>query len=173
MHARAQKSVSYSDEFKAEVLAEYALGASVFALHRKYGVGNLTIDKWVAKAGITRGGTYSQQIGQEISSMVTEYMKANLRAMIAVADHVSNEEWLMQQSAEGLALVTSTLHDKTVHLLSSMQANADAARLLQEQEIDETGRYLLPGHPDYVDPETLGTSNVEQAAGDTGLQDSA
>jgi hypothetical protein len=84
--------------------------------------------------------------------------------MIAVAENISDPDWLKAQTAEGLALITSTLHDKTVHLLSSMQANAEAARLLEEQHIDPMTNHLLPTHPDYVDPDTLQGAYDQQDA---------
>lgn len=161
----------YSEEFRAKVLTEYAAGASVFSLSRKHGIAGGTIQGWVDRAGITRGGRLAEDTRQEIGSMVQDYLRANLRAMTAVAEHVADKEWLMGQHADGLALIVSTLHDKTVHLLSSMQANAEAANQLMEQGLTEDGNHLLPTHPEYVDPETLNVEVIDQAGTDDELYD--
>lgn len=161
----------YSEEFRYKVLAEYAAGASVFSLSRKHGVSGPTIQSWVDRAGITRGGRLAEDTRQEIGSMVQDYLRENLLAMRAMAKHVQNPEWLMQQSAEGLALIFSTVHDKTVHLLSSMQANAEAANQLMEQGLTEDGNHLLPTHPEYVDPETLNVEVIDQVGTDDELYD--
>lgn len=122
----------YTEVFKADVLADYAAGASLFALQRKYGVSGNTILHWAAKYEVAQAGASAVTGMQrnEIGSLVIKYMQANLQGLISGAEMLTDKEWMRQQSAEGIALFISTVHDKTIHLLSSMQANADAQKLL-------------------------------------------
>jgi transposase-like protein len=129
--ARGGARTQYPDTFKAEVLAEYAAGASLFALQRKYGVSPEAIQMWAGKYEVSRAGSgVTSMQRDEIGSLVVKYMQANLRGLVSGAEMLEDKEWMRQQSAEGIALFISTVHDKTVHLLSSMQANADAQKLL-------------------------------------------
>lgn len=175
MPIRKQMVTEYTAEFRAAVLTEYAAGASSFALSRKYGIASGTIERWALKADIQRGSELTERARQDIGSMVTDYLRSNIKAMTAVAEHVADKEWLNNQSAEGLALIVSTLHDKTVHLLSSMQANADATKQLMEQDLTPDGNHLLPSHPDYIDPQALEPVNEMDYDDQTGadLSDTA
>lgn len=141
----AKVITGYSQEFKGKVLARYVTGASSFALSKEFGITSGTIEKWASDAGIHRGTTISPDAREEIGYLLFEHIKKSLLAMSRVVDLTENQSWIEKQTAGDLALMYTTVHERTTHLLASLQASAQG---------DPT--QLTDDHPDYLDAEAIG-----------------
>jgi hypothetical protein len=135
----------YNTEFVAQAMTEYQKGASPFALSKKYKVPMQTIQRWAQQYGFQRGATLSQNAREQIGEKVLQLVMENLDAEIAIVRQTHNQEWMDKQGAGDLALMYATIHDKNVHLLSSMQSKMQQATQdtavdddLQELSEDET-----------------------------------
>ena len=153
-----RRHLEYSAEFKGQVLAEYAAGASIFALSKKHGVTDTTIRKWALETGV-QSGQYitTHEAAQEVGALVFKYMRKNLQALMKIADQViQDEEWRKAQSAEGLALIATTIHDHTIHMLSSMQANHQAQQAMLGGPLDDDD------DPEYIEAESIEHQPADQ-----------
>jgi transposase-like protein len=119
--ARLVRTINtYPDEFKAQVVAEYVAGASLFALAKKYDLNRNTIKEWVDKLGVRRGGHLSEGARDELGQLLFNHMRESLQTMTAVVVHMRDPDWLQAQTAGDLALMLTVVHDKTAHLLGSL-----------------------------------------------------
>jgi hypothetical protein len=137
-HARPRRKIEqYSEQFIGEVMSEYAEGASSFALSKRFGVSASAIENWARRYGISRGAQVSpnaqQEIGQALVRLVVKQIETHGILLVRAQD----PEWFKMQSAGDVALLISTIHEKNIQLLSSLQAG-------QKQEIER-----IEMDPDY------------------------
>lgn len=132
-----RKMEQYTDAFIGEVMSEYAEGAASFALSKRFGVPTATIEGWAVRYGISRGARVSpnaqQEIGQALIRLVVKQIETHGILLVRAQD----PEWFGKQSAGDVALLISTIHEKNIQLLSSLQAG-------QKQEIER-----IEMDPDY------------------------
>jgi transposase-like protein len=130
---------TYPDEFKAQVLAEYVAGASIFSLAKKFDLNRGTIEEWINRAGVRRGGTLSPGAREELGQLLFNHLRESMLTLTAVVVHMRDPTWLQAQTAGDLAIMLTVVHDKTAHLLGSLEqsSGADDAEGAQSDEEDE------------------------------------
>lgn len=117
---------TYAPEFKAQIVAEYATGATDYALSKKYKMSRNTIKTWALEAGIERGQQIDDEARSILSRLLFTHLEESIKSMTAVVSIAQDREWLKAQGAGDLALFFSALNDKTVHLLASLEASNGA-----------------------------------------------
>lgn len=115
---------SYSDETKAAVMAALLQGQSVSSLAKEYKIPKGTVSNWRRKAESEAGGVQENRTQKnEIGQLITEYLKANLRALKAQAEQFSDKVWLRGQDADAVAVLHGVMTDKAIRLLEAFSAD--------------------------------------------------
>lgn len=115
----------YSEEVKAQVIAALLSGQSVNAAAREYNIPKGTVSGWKKRDvdGIIEGvaGVATQKSTQEeIGALILELVRVGLRSLIAQAEHTSDKEWLMKQTAQEVGQLYGISHDKMFRLLEAL-----------------------------------------------------
>lgn len=109
----------YSDETRAAVVAALLAGQSVCDVAREYSIPKGTVSSWKTRqngcADVCTSATQKKEIGE----LLLEYLRANLEALRAQAEHFKNVEWLRKQSAENAAVLHGVMTDKAIRLLEA------------------------------------------------------
>lgn len=110
---------TYTDEFKAEVIARASMGEPVKALAREYKMPEATVRYWrdTAKAQ----PVLAPEKREDLGVLVYEYLVAGLQALIAQAREVAKAEYIQEQSADKLYLLHGTLADKLIALFGAIE----------------------------------------------------
>ena len=125
----------YTDEIKAQVIAEATLGATVKGLARKYDMPEATVRYWrdTARAQPVLAPEKKDDLGH----LVYDYIAATLRALTAQAEVVAEPEYIRAQPADKLYLLHGTMADKAVSVLERLDARSDDPT---EREANDSGR---------------------------------
>jgi hypothetical protein len=111
----------YSDEIRAQVLAQLALGVSISALSREYHISRATISSWRQAAGLGDLAPIDQQKRQDLGELIAEYLRAGLAALAAQAVEAARPAWITRQPAGELAVFHGVLADKLVRILAALE----------------------------------------------------
>ena len=114
----AHGNKTYTEEFKAQVIAELVGGASVRSLARKHNVPPVTIRHWRIQWGI-QAPVVAPKNEVDIQERGLRLLLANLDALEAIAAHAKDKKWLAKQQAAGLAIFAGVLTDKAFVILDS------------------------------------------------------
>ncbi len=111
----------YSAEQKAAVLASLLAGQSITQVAKEYDIPVGTIWSWKSrqKNGETLA-TLASEKREEVGELILTYLRANLTALVAHADHTRNVKWLHKQDASSLGVLHGIMTDKAVRLLEAM-----------------------------------------------------
>ena len=109
----------YTDETKAAVMAALLQGQSVSSIARDYDIPKGTVSSWKTR-GV--GGISAENATQkkEIGELLVEYLRTNLEALIAQAQHFKDKDWLTKQSAESAAVLHGVMTDKAIRLIEAL-----------------------------------------------------
>lgn len=111
---------TYSDEIKAQVIAEWNLGTPKAAIARKLHIPRTTVIAWLA-ATESPVQTLSDSVKRdELGQLVYDYLSAGLRALIAQAVAMGDPEWFKQQ-AGSQHLIHGVLADKLVTIFAGVE----------------------------------------------------
>ena len=110
MSSKKRVYKTYSEAFKRQVVQEYEAGASLSALQRKYGIGNLrTLRRWVeqySRQGLRHGVAHIQTREEADRTRVLEAQVARLEKALA---QMTLEKLLLEST---LALYQETYGDE-------------------------------------------------------------
>ncbi len=110
---------TYSDEIKAQVIAEWHLGAAVAALARKHKIPRSTVRAWTTGL-TTTAPVVAIQKREDLGLLVYEYLATGLKALIAQAGAMGDTEWFKKQG-ESTYLIHGTLADKLVIVFGGVE----------------------------------------------------
>jgi transposase-like protein len=115
----------HSADTKAAAMAALLQGQSVASVADEYKIPVGTVKSWKSRAkGVAPVATPKR--AEEIGELLTDYLRANLRALQAQATVFANTEWLEKQSASDAAVLHGVMTDKAVRLLEAFgRAEAD------------------------------------------------
>lgn len=111
---------SYPPELKAQVIADFQLGASKSALSKKYNVPRTTVIDWVTSHEPPIPTVTDIQKRDELGVLVYEYLATGLRALIAQARAMGDPEWFKGQG-ETAHQLHGTLADKLVIIFAGVE----------------------------------------------------
>ena len=113
---------SYSDDFKAEVMAVLLKGQSVSQVAREYDIPRSTVANWSSKARQTSVPVVTEEGEQdnEVGVLLMDYLKRNLQALRVQATAFQDEQWLKEQSAAEAATLHGVMTDKAVRLMEAI-----------------------------------------------------
>lgn len=124
---------SYTQEQKAQIIAEWTLGVPAHALAKKHGIPRSTVRAWTG--GLTIAPVVASEKREDLGALVYEYLATGLRALIAQARETAQAEYIQKQSADQLYLLHGTLADKLIAIFGAIErgrpaedANADASQ---------------------------------------------
>ena len=118
----------YSEHLKAQALAALLAGQSFAEVSRALAVPIGTLKSWkqrnadvadsvfVDASGASTASTKKERIGE----LLLDYLVTTLETLKAQQVVFRDEEWLKQQSAEGLAILHGVAVDKAVRLLEGL-----------------------------------------------------
>ena len=112
------RSQPHPAELRAEVVAAVRLGGTVADVAREFGLSKQTVSRWAIEDGGTRG-TQKTEFTVEL---ITEYLNAGLRAMIAQAEVFGDPIYCRSQNASDLAIAHGVLGDKLAGVAATAQA---------------------------------------------------
>jgi len=110
----------HSPETKAAAMAALLQGQSVSSVARDYDLPKGTVSGWRRQAR-EQAGVYpvATQKTAEIGELLTDYLRANLRALQAQAEVFARPDWLEKQTASDAAVLHGVMTDKAVRLLEA------------------------------------------------------
>lgn len=119
---------SYSEEFKAAVLADVLL-IGPGATAAKHGIPRSTLSEWQKTYNIVHD---PQSKKARVLDLAVTYLEANLQALTAQAYVASQPEYIERQPAEGLAILHGVMADKSVRLLEAIARHQPSDHALPE-----------------------------------------
>lgn len=119
------RGVPHSDETRAAVMAALLAGQSVNAVAQQFHIGKATVSAWNASLGSGGTNEVRTQKGDELGELVSGYLRENLTTLKAQSTFFRDEAWLREQPAADLAVLHGVIADKTLRLLSALQAGED------------------------------------------------
>jgi transposase-like protein len=112
----------YDDAKRAAVLAALLAGQSIHQVAREFQISRKTVLDWRRAAGMERTRVEPQKV-DELGELISDVLRANLRAVQVLAEHVATEvEWRRKQPASDLAVLSGVLTDKAVRILEAFEA---------------------------------------------------
>lgn len=121
----------YSPEEKAAVLAALLSGQAIDYVAKKYAIPEGTIKAWKNREikpirdGVASVAT--QKRDEDIADLLMQLMRAELRGLIAIAEHATNSKWLERQGAEQIGVLKGITHDKVFRLLEALNGGGTSA----------------------------------------------
>jgi transposase-like protein len=114
----------YSPEEKAAVLAALLSGQAIDYVAKTYSIPEGTIKAWKNRMvkPIREGvaSVVTQKDDEEIADLLMQLTRAELRGLIAIAEHATNPDWLHLQGAESLGVFKGITHDKVFRMLEAL-----------------------------------------------------
>ena len=103
-------------------------GQSVSSVAKQYGLPKGTVSDWKRKAqqmreGVGENPTQKKDVGE----LLFKLLIAELQALIAQAEAVSDVKWIKRQSASELAVLRGVGHDKLIRLLQAYDGEGNTA----------------------------------------------
>lgn len=115
----------YPAEVKAQVMAALLAGQSVNAASKQYRIPKGTISGWKQRGpgmfdeGVAGVATQKREM-EEMSALLLQLVRAELKSLIAQAEHTSDKRWLNRQEAAQLATLHGVSHDKIFRLIEAL-----------------------------------------------------
>jgi transposase-like protein len=120
----------YSPEVKAAVMAALLAGQSISSVARQYEIPKGTVSGWQKQAGNPLGALVNPSPGvatvatqkkqDEILELLLDLVIAQLKSQIALANHLADKTWLMEQDASALGAALGISNDKVFRLLQTL-----------------------------------------------------
>jgi transposase-like protein len=110
-------------------MAALLAGQGVCEIAREYKIAHPVISSWKSKLGPEKLDEIRAKRGDELDEMIYGYVIANLTALRAQAEAMSDETYLRQQPANELAILHGVMADKVVRLLEAHTAAHDYRRV--------------------------------------------
>ncbi len=111
---------AHDPNVKAAVVAALLAGQSISFVAKQYNLPRSTVANWAGSKRSMLSDKSADNDRQEVTNLLFDLLRANLRALIAQAEVSAEKDYLRKQSGENLALLQGVLHDKTVRMLEAM-----------------------------------------------------
>lgn len=115
---------TYSNELRAQVIAEWQLGASLHSLSVKHDIPMSTVKGWLDRVERTVAVPQKDQ-REELGRLVYDYLAAGLEALIAQARAMADPEWFKGQGGSH-HLIHGVLADKLVIIFGGVERGKPA-----------------------------------------------
>ncbi|MCH8978044.1 MAG: transposase [Armatimonadetes bacterium] len=106
----------WSDEIKAEAMAQLLQGIRPSEVSEGTGVPDQTVRDWAKELG----GIDALRQGR-VDHLLYDYLTEGLLALTAISVQCRDSKWLKEQDAPGLAVVYGIISDKTTRILAAME----------------------------------------------------
>lgn len=117
----------YSTELRTAALAELAIGSSLTATAKQFGVGRATLQMWRQTAQLPPPTLSQRQTRERIGEQLFDYLSESIATLGFQLRFFRNEAWLEKQSAGDLAALHGTISDKAVRLLQALRGDDGTA----------------------------------------------
>jgi transposase-like protein len=109
---------AHDEKTRAAVLAELLTGQSVSRIARARGLNEATVRNW--KRGIDQGELtkVNAKKSERMDDLICSYLTALLVSLTLQCRTLGEKEWLVQQSAGGLATLYGVMFDRAFRMLS-------------------------------------------------------
>jgi hypothetical protein len=117
-------------QLKAKIMADRANGDTIEEIAERYNVGVGTVHRFAsdiptleARTARATSPTVIERRENEIldlGALVGRLLVAKIETAIAISEHAKNPEWLMNQTANDLAIYMGVNEDKVIRLLESV-----------------------------------------------------
>lgn len=120
---------TYSDDVKAQVLADAKLGLSLRELSAKHKVPKSTVETWIGAAG--RAVSVPEDAHARLASLVYEYLETGLLALIAANKQHARPEVIAEAVRGGTAHeVYGAISRQVVQIFRGLELNNDDSNAL-------------------------------------------
>ena len=113
-------TLPYSDEFKAQVMADLALKMPLREAAVKWDVSVPTLRSW-KNLGHSVQVTVSGENAVNLGELTANYLDKALRGMAAIAEQALDPEWRKRQDADKLGIFFGILADKTIRVAQAVE----------------------------------------------------
>ena len=116
----------YSDQVKAQVIAEWQAGASKKSLARNHDIPLSTVRNWTGEGiGAPR---VTPETKDELDARVLSLASVGVGTLEAILLHARDKSWLEKQNAHDLGIFTGVVVDKLAAILSAYERGAELER---------------------------------------------
>lgn len=122
----------HSAETQAQVMAALLAGQGITEVATQYNLPDSTVSDLKRQLD-TEFGEVRNKKGEQIETLLFEYLKSNLAALKSQADVTSEREYIVKQPAGDLAVLHGVMADKSVRLLEAIER----ARSAQPKQLSE------------------------------------
>ena len=117
----------YSEQVKAQALAQLLAGQSPIEVHHTTGIPVGTLRSWKSRQQHGESvATVATESRERIGALLLEYLEITLSTLIVQQKAFTNVEWLYKQSAAEVATLHGVSVDKAVRLLEALADAPDA-----------------------------------------------
>ncbi len=116
---------TYTDELKAQVIAEWKAGSSLNALVKAHGVPKTTVRSWVGphdRVAIVHSAAPKKEVTTyNLDDMALRLVRGSVDAVDRIYGVTADDVWLKRQSAADLAILAGVIADKLYRLLGAIE----------------------------------------------------
>ena len=117
---------NYTEEFKAQVIADILLGtSSLKQISEKHNIPYNTVLTWnsriVKHSELAIIEMDEMEVKKHIGDYLLEILQSNLDAQVAQLKVFADEEWLKRQSAQEIGVLHGILHDKASRMIGLLR----------------------------------------------------
>lgn len=102
----------YDDNTKAAAISRLLNGDSAYMLSDELGIPVGTLKSWKSQA--VNGGLVTTEKQNQIGSLLIDLLHQELKTLSAIAEAVTDRDWIREQRAQELAVLYGVMQDKMV-----------------------------------------------------------
>ncbi len=119
--------MAHSAEVRAQVIAALLAGQGVLEVARQYKLPKQTVSRFKNSCVPDELGRVGPKNRETLDSLLLEAVSANISALTAIADAVSEPEYVSKQPADSVGVLYGILADKAVRFLEAASFGAGDA----------------------------------------------
>lgn len=119
--------MAHSEDVRAKVIAELLAGKGVMEVSRTLKLPKQTVSRIRNEMAPETLGQIGTEKAEQMESLIVNYLQSNFKAMKAICDIASDENYLKRQSASEVATLHAELATRAFRLLEAENAEGDNA----------------------------------------------
>lgn len=113
---------TYTDEQRAQVIAEWKAGSSLNQLARAHKMPKGTVQRWVQNLERVQVATQKNEVAvYDLDAMALRLIDGSVSAVSSIHGLATRSDWLEKQNAADLAVLLGVISDKLYRLLGAIR----------------------------------------------------
>lgn len=119
--ANGNGNKKYSDEIKAQAMADILSGMSVKDVAAKYSINSGTLGAWKNRNRPSEFASLAREKKEEIGDKIRELLYTNVETLKELSIQSRDGAWFAKQNADSLAILYGVIADKTILILQAQE----------------------------------------------------